>query len=94
MTPPRIQPPLTGDVKADYDSGARTNHALDHWVGCWCEMFLIPDSNVSTFNGFETRSLEDVRAGRANISEIDLHPQLHHAVRRQPEVGRRRPRVA
>ncbi len=73
MPTSRDPAPFTGDMLADYDSGALAGHALGRWSGCCIEIFLLPDDRVvlvcneSTFNYVRTWTLEDVIAGKADI---------------------------
>ena len=70
---PQVTPPLTGDAKADYYSGALAAHSLGRWEGFWCDVFLMRDSRIvvahdnSTHHYFQTWSVEDALAGRADI---------------------------
>lgn len=67
---------LTGDVSADYYSGALARHALGHWEGYWCEIFMLAGKvivvhNESTHHWFETVSLADIVRGRAQVDFDD-----------------------
>lgn len=64
---------FTGDMLADYYSGALARHARGRWSGSWIEIFLLPDDRVvlicneSTYNRVETWTLDDVLAGKCDI---------------------------
>lgn len=79
---------LTGDVKADYYSGALDRHALEHWTVPWCEIYLLPDARVaiihheSTFVSCELRSMEDVLAGRSRLGLSDELQRVREAFER------------
>ncbi len=80
---------LTGDMKADYYSGALAGHALDQWTGWWCELFLLPDRRVvvihqeSTFIRCETHSAADALADSASIGFADDQQAAREAFERR-----------
>ena len=93
MTTAPTRSPLTGDVKADFYSGALADHALERWTGWWCEIFLMPDdkvvivANESTWNRFDTRTVNDVLADPADIGFSDDQQEARDSFYRRLRSG-------
>jgi len=90
----RVRPPLTGDPAADYYSGAIKAHALDHWQGYMCEIFLMPEKRIvvvtdeSTHHRFWPCSVEEVLAGRTygihfDDSQLDERESFERRIRNE-----------